>query len=144
MSDHPWLKMAEQSLEASKKCLENDLFRSACSRAYYAIFAAATSVYKIKGHKTNNEREAWGHTQIQEMAKRNFTQFLGYRGIEIVKYLRITYNARLLADYSSVYRVGREDAMESVRLASASLKEFSKWHNQRTKPKKQSRKIARR
>ena len=59
--DRIFIERAQEGLEAAQLCLEKDLFHSATSRAYYAMFWAAQVALVSIGVR----RPKWSHSDLQ-------------------------------------------------------------------------------
>ena len=59
--DRIFIERAQEGLAAAQLCLEKNLFHSATSRAYYAIFWAAQVALAAVGDR----REGWSHSNLQ-------------------------------------------------------------------------------
>ena len=59
--DHMFIERAQEGLAAAQICLEKNLFHSATSRAYYAMFWAAQAALAAIGIR----RSEWSHRNLQ-------------------------------------------------------------------------------
>lgn len=109
-------KQAQEALQASHILLEEDLCRDCISRAYYAMFNAATAFLTSEGY------EAETHKGVLVLLDKHFVK-TGQIPVELTQTLRQAFEARQLADYSED-PVPQSDAEEIVRRAEHFLKQI--------------------
>ena len=93
--DRIFIERAQEGLPAAQLCLEKNLFNSATSRAYYAMFWAAQAALAAIGDR----RSEWSHrilqsTFVTELVRRR-KRYPNHFGSQFNKTLRL----RIEADY---------------------------------------------
>ncbi|EEB74213.1 HEPN domain-containing protein [Thermococcus sp. AM4] len=100
------LNDAHESLEAARVLLENGFYRDAISRAYYAMFYAASALLRAKGVVTKSHRGVIAKFGLE---------FVNMGIVEkyYAKALSLAETSRERADYDPTYRPSEEEA-ESI------------------------------
>ncbi|NJE48881.1 HEPN domain-containing protein [Thermococcus sp. 9N3] len=100
------LNDAHESLEAARVLLENGFYRDAISRAYYAMFYAASALLRAKGVVTKSHRGVIAKFGLE---------FVNTGIVEkyYAKALSLAETSRERADYDPTYRPSEEEA-ESI------------------------------
>jgi uncharacterized protein (UPF0332 family) len=115
-----YIENAHEMIEVAKSNLGNDFYSSACNRAYYAIFYAASALLFSKGMSFGK------HSAVLSAFRQHFikTGELDVKWSEI--YQRIM-SHRQIGDYDINLRVEKEQAMGDVRDAQAFVEEVEQW-----------------
>ncbi|OGQ80271.1 MAG: hypothetical protein A3F90_10520 [Deltaproteobacteria bacterium RIFCSPLOWO2_12_FULL_60_19] len=110
------LKRAQSSLKAAQRCLEEQLFDSAVSRAYFAMFQAAICALETRGIK----RSEWTHKGVHSDFVQHFVRGRKVIAASFASALPTTMEIRHIADYRQPGPSQRQ-AERAVKLA----REFS-------------------
>lgn len=107
--DRIFIERAQEGLAAAQLCLEKNLFHSATSRAYYAMFWAAQVALAAIGVR----RSKWNHSDLQstfatELVKRR-KRYPNHFGSHFNETLRL----RIEADYRRK-GISRKNATQAV------------------------------
>ena len=115
-----YIDNAREVLEVAKLNLGNDYYGSACNRAYYAIFYAASALLFAKGMSFGK------HSAVISAFRQHFikTGELDVQWSEV--YQRIM-SHRQSGDYDINVRVEKEQAVNDVRDAGAFVEEVEAW-----------------
>lgn len=118
-----WKDLSRDSLEAAKKLAVDGHLRSSVSRSYYAVYAAATSVFAAQGVRFAHGRRNPGHDQLIFLIGYNLKQ---PRDVQqrIRKLMRILREARETADYRPGRGVDRRLTLFCIRGATVVLQEL--------------------
>jgi len=100
------LNDAHESLEAARVLLENGFYRDAISRAYYAMFYAASALLRAKGVVTKSHRGVIAKFGLEFVNKGIVEKYYA-------KALSLAETSRERADYDPTYRPSEEEA-ESI------------------------------
>jgi uncharacterized protein (UPF0332 family) len=106
------LKRAQSSLKAAQVCLEQQLFDSAVSRAYFAMFQAAICALETRGIK----RSEWTHKGVHSDFVQNFVRRRKVIAASFASALPTTMAIRHIADYRQP-GVSQRQAERAVKLA---------------------------
>ena len=106
------LKRAQSSLKAAQLCLEQQLFDSAASRAYFAMFQAAICALETRGIK----RSEWTHKGVHSDFVQNFVRRRKVIAASFASALPTTMEIRHIADYRQP-GVSQRQAERAVKLA---------------------------
>jgi len=100
------LNDAHESLEAARVILENGFYRDAISRAYYAMFYAASALLRAKGVVTKSHRGVIAKFGLE---------FVNTGIVEkyYAKALSLAETSKERADYDPTYRPSEEE-VESI------------------------------
>ena len=115
-----YIENAHEVLDVARLNLSNDYYGSACNRAYYAVFYAASALLFAEGM-------AFGkHSAVLSAFRRHFIKTgeldVKWSGI----YQRIM-SHRQIGDYDINLRVEKEQAEGDVRDAQAFVEEVEQW-----------------
>ena len=115
-----YMENAREMLEVARLNLGNDFYGSACNRAYYAIFYAASALLSAK-------RMSFGkHSAVIAAFRQHFIKMgefdVKWSGI----YQRIM-SHRQSGDYDINVRVEKEQAIKDVEDARAFVDEVEQW-----------------
>ncbi|MCK4342425.1 MAG: HEPN domain-containing protein [Phycisphaerae bacterium] len=103
--------MAHDARLAAQDCIEGEHYRSAVSRAYYAMFSAVTGALISVGLEPRKVRGTWPHTQLPMIVRKNLRDRIGHsRAKEIKRLLTYAYTHRTIADYYPGWTVDRPGA----------------------------------
>jgi len=113
------LKDAHESLEAARILLEKGFYRDAISRAYYAMFYAASALLRAKGVVTKSHRGVIAKFGLE---------FVNTGVVEkyYAKALSLAETSREKADYDPTYRPGEEEAESIVEDAEHFIERIEK------------------
>ena len=100
------LNDAHESLEAARVLLENGFYRDAISRAYYAMFYAASALLRAKGVVTKSHRGVIAKFGLEFVNRGIVEKYYA-------KALSLAETSRERADYDPTYRPSEEEA-ESI------------------------------
>lgn len=110
---HVDLRRARSSLRAARVCLEKQLFESAASRAYFAMFQAAICALETRGIKHSE----WTHKGVHSaFCVQNFVRGRKIVPASFASALPTTMEIRHIADYRQP-GPSRRQAERAVRLA---------------------------
>jgi len=110
-----WLGLAKDSFEAAKDADEKKKYRSAVSRAYYALFQAATAIL-VHARVSVPERGNWPHIQVPALFQSPTVRTMLPKGSRVYRQAIIdTYTARISADYRPRDTVDREQSRMARR-----------------------------
>lgn len=115
-----YMENAHEVLDVARLNLGNDYYGSACNRAYYAVFYAASALLFSKGMSFGK------HSAVLSAFRQHFikTGELDVKWSEI--YQRIM-SHRQIGDYDINLRVEKEQAVGDVRDAQAFVEEVEQW-----------------
>lgn len=111
------LRLASDKIEAAALLLENNKYRDAVSRSYYAIYYAAKALLLYHG------RDPHTHKGV-DILFRKFCATHKRPQTSFAKMLSVMREARLNADYKEKAHITREDAQEAIEMAKSFLKEI--------------------
>ncbi|AIU70087.1 hypothetical protein TEU_06960 [Thermococcus eurythermalis] len=113
------LNDAHESLEAARVLLENGFYRDAISRAYYAMFYAASALLRAKGVVTKSHRGVIAKFGLE---------FVNTGIVEkyYAKALSLAETSRERADYDPTYRPNEEEAESIVEDAERFIERIEK------------------
>jgi uncharacterized protein (UPF0332 family) len=106
------LDRAREALEAAQACLERQLYHSATSRAYYAMFWAAQVALAHAGIR----RSEWSHPALQASFVRELIRMRKRYSALLGQHLNRALQLRLDADYRP-RGVSQRQAIQAVRWA---------------------------
>lgn len=106
------LDRAHEALEAAQACLERQLYHSATSRAYYAMFWAA----QVALAHTGIRRAEWSHPALQASFVRELIRRRKHYPALLGQYFNRALQLRLDADYRP-RGVSQRQATQAVRWA---------------------------
>ncbi len=113
------LNDAHESLEAARVLLENGFYRDAISRAYYAMFYAASALLRAKGVVTKSHRGVIAKFGLE---------FVNTGIVEkyYAKALSLAETSRERADYDPTYRPSEEEAENIIEDAERFIERVEK------------------
>lgn len=106
------LDRAREALEAAQACLERQLYHSATSRAYYAMFWAAQVALAHAGVR----RSEWSHPALQASFVRELIRMRKRYSVLLGQHLNRALQLRLDADYRP-RGVSQRQAIQAVHWA---------------------------
>lgn len=104
------IEHAYESLRAAELLLENGLYRDSMSRAYYAMFYAASALLRAKGIVTKSHRGVIAKFGLEFVKSGVVEKYY-------VKALALAESIRERADYDSTFKPTFEEAEEIVEEA---------------------------
>lgn len=116
--------LASEQYEAAGKLRELGHHRASVSRAYYAAFAAVHAVLLGLGRSSPRSRfGTWSHETLPDTLVNDLQLSgklpKGQRSSDLTRKLRALKSDREIADYAPGLEIGIEDAVKSLRSASA-------------------------
>lgn len=119
-----FLENADEMLSVAQLMLGNDFYSSACNRAYYAVFYAASALLAAK-------RMAFGkHSAVMAAFRQNFVK----TGEIDVKWSRIyerILSHRQSGDYDIHISIEKEQAVTDLKDAQEFVKDVKAWLQER-------------
>ena len=112
-----WKNLSTDSYDAALSLLESERWRSAMSRAYYAVYSRAAALLAAQGVTMPGKYEVPHHANIAAMIVDHLTH-LGDRGfrLKIASMVTALYEARVRADYRPSDPVDVRRARTALRL----------------------------
>lgn len=104
------LDRAADSLGAAKTLIEAEYYDDATSRAYYAVFYAATAALVAEGERFKK------HSGVINGINRHFVK-TGRLSADLGRDLNWLFGLRLVGDYGETRHVAEEEAKKAVRTA---------------------------
>jgi uncharacterized protein (UPF0332 family) len=126
--DQAWAVVGRDNLLAAERLLRAAHYRSAVSRAYFAGFAAATSVLAAKKVSFPGRREGPAHERLPRMLLNNMGDYSLVVRRRAGRVLNALYDERIAADYYPGISVDRQSALYAVRDASLILRDLGVSH----------------
>lgn len=115
-----YMENAREMLEVADENLRNEHYSSACNRAYYAIFYAASAVLYSKG-------KAYGKHSAVLAAFRQFFIKTGEFEKELSADYEFIMDSRQTADYDIYDSLEKDDVVQVVTKARGFVEEVQKW-----------------
>ena len=113
------LNNAHESLSAAELLLENGFYRDAMSRAYYAMFYAASALLRAKGITTKSHRGVIAKFGLEFVTEGTIEKYYA-RALSLAESLRER------ADYDATFQPGEEEARELIEDAKAFVERIEK------------------
>jgi len=110
-----WKTAAEDNYSAASVLFSQRRWRSAISRAYYAVYSLVAHALSAKGIHMPMGREGPSHKRVPVLVERNLQELRDVRW-RVSKMVQDMYNYRLGADYRPSDDVGDADARKSLGL----------------------------
>ena len=107
-----WKEMARENQSAAKRLLAAGCYRSAASRAYYALYACVTDV--LRGRTSFGDREGPGHDDSPDMLYDYCTKLSENERSLFSTVIYQMYQRRITADYRPSQTLGETQARESL------------------------------
>jgi len=125
-----WAHMAHDARKAAQACTAGGHFRSAVSRAYYAMFAAVTGLLIDQKVMPRAGLGTWAHERLPGIAKENLKAKLGdVPSQDVKRMLTYMYKLRLIADYVPGATVDGRDARDCLRYAMSVMRTLARDGN---------------
>ena len=122
-----WLEMSADCLRASKKLLDEGLYRRSMSSAYYAAYSAITAELVAKGVTFAHGWQNPAHEQLPELVMNRISLARKDR-YQLRAILRLLRQARENADYRPNVTITIETARECVRFAQLAIRILEERH----------------
>lgn len=119
-----YVENAEEMLEVAQANLDKGFYRSACNRAYYAIFYAASALLYSKG------RSYGKHSAVIAAFRQDFIK-TGEFDAKWSDVYKMVMDSRQVADYELRDELEKEDALNAVEQAKAFVQEVRQWLQKR-------------
>lgn len=113
-----WMDVARSSRRAFGFLFEEECYRSAVSRAYYAAYSRVSHEFQLLGIGMPSGREGPSHAKIRPLIEVSLVGRKPRREERVVlsDWVGRLYALRLAADYSPAAEVGRSEAREALTL----------------------------
>lgn len=115
-----YMEHADEMLNVAQVNLEQGFYRSACNRAYYAMFYAASALLYSKG-------KSYGKHSAVLAAFRQYFIKTGEFDKKWSEEYRLVMENRHVADYELQDALDKQDAMMAVKKSREFVEEVSKW-----------------
>ncbi len=112
-----WDDLAVSNREAAVMLRQKKAFRSAISRAYYAVYALVTARLCETGLNFAHEWEGPAHQSVPELVKNHLKRLSRNQRSKVAEAIKILYSVRIQADYWPSASVGVAEARESLQYA---------------------------
>lgn len=119
-----YMDNAREMLDTADENFSNQRYRSACNRAYYGIFYAASALLYSKG-------KSYGKHSAVLAAFRQYFIKTGEFDKKWSDDYRLIMESRHTADYALYDYLEKEDAADVIAKAKAFIKEVRKWLQKR-------------
>lgn len=119
-----YIENAHEMLEVAGENLDNDHYGSACNRAYYAVFYAASALLYSKGKSYGK------HSAVLAAFRQYFIKTEEFDKKWSDDYRAIMDN-RHTADYALQDDIDKEDALQAIEKSKAFVEEVKKWLQKR-------------
>lgn len=116
------MAIARDSLNAARACADADHPRSAASRAYYAIFAAAHARLLRAGQTPRPGLGTWSHSELPDAIAAGVAREGRSRAAQFRQLLTRSHNLREPADYGTELEIDKPTALSSIADATAILR----------------------
>ncbi|MEW6288062.1 MAG: HEPN domain-containing protein [Chloroflexota bacterium] len=114
------MENANEALGAAQINLEKGFYRSACNRAYYAMFYAASALLYSKGKSYGK------HSAVLAAFRQHFIK-TGEFDQRWSKYYSMVMDNRHVADYELRDDLDKEDALNAIEKSREFIQEVKKW-----------------
>ena len=111
------MHQAEESLKASKNCLDNGFYKDAINRSYYSAFYEIKAVLALGTIDFKRHKDVIAYFNKQYVATEIFPRELGKR-LGTLKQLREK------SDYDDFYIASKEKSIEQIETAEIVLKKI--------------------
>ena len=119
-----YMQYAQEMMEVAKENLDNNRVNSACNRAYYGVFYAASALLYSKG-------KSYGKHSAVLAAFRQYFIKTGEFDKKWSDDYKIIMENRHTADYELQDDIEKEDAVEAIEKSKAFVEEVKKWLQKR-------------
>jgi len=115
-----YMTNAQEMIEVAKSNLGNDYYSSACNRAYYAIFYAASALLYSKGKSYGK------HSAVIAAFRQYFikTEEFAKKWSDVYEYVM---SSRHTGDYELSDQLEKEQVIDVVEQAQSFVAEVEKW-----------------
>lgn len=114
------LQQSEESLKASRNCLENGFYKDSINRSYYSAFYAIKAVLALGTIDFKRHKDVIAYFNKEYVATEIFPRELGRR-LGTLKQLREK------SDYDDFYIASKEKAMEQIETAEIVLQSIKEY-----------------
>ncbi len=111
-----WLDIACDNRRSTSDLVSNGLYRSAVSRAYYAVYARVTMEFHLLGVAMPTGRESPRHSRLRPLIETSLTSVTYEKRRALSRMVSRLYTMRLLADYRASATVGLREGREAASL----------------------------
>jgi uncharacterized protein (UPF0332 family) len=108
------LEMAENCIEASKRCFNAGDYKSSANRSYYAIFYTIRAIFALES------RDYRKHSAVISFFQKDYIK----TGIFNIKYsdiIRNAFDVRINSDYEDFYVIAKDDLERQITEAAEFL-----------------------
>jgi HEPN domain-containing protein len=112
----PWISVAMASYGAAIELKNGRHWRSAVSRAYYAVYSKLSGCLRELGVAMPAGREGPSHGSLPDLVESNLTTLRAQERPRLASRLRELYRLRVLADYWPSLNLGEAEAQSALRL----------------------------
>ncbi|MGN8630711.1 HEPN domain-containing protein [Blautia sp. HCP3S3_G3] len=114
------LQQSEESLKASRNCLENGFYKDSINRSYYSAFYAIKAVLALGTIDFKRHKDVIAYFNKEYVATEIFPRELGRR-LGTLKQLREK------SDYDDFYIASKEKGMEQIETAEIVLQSIKEY-----------------
>lgn len=115
-----YMEHAHEMLEVARENLSNDRYSSACNRAYYGCFYAASALLFAKGLSFGK------HVAVISAFRQHFVK-TGEFDAKWSKIYELVMTSRHISDYDLATDIGKEQTEEMVLDAEGFVQEVDTW-----------------
>jgi uncharacterized protein (UPF0332 family) len=115
-----YMENADETLGAAQVNLDQGFYRSACNRAYYAMFYAASALLYSKGKSYGK------HSAVLAAFRQHFIK-TGEFDLKWSKDYSMIMDNRHVADYELRDDLDKEDALNAIEKSREFVREVRKW-----------------
>ncbi len=119
-----YMENADETLNAAQASLDQGFYRSACNRAYYAMFYAASALLYSKGKSYGKHSAVLASFRQLFIKTGEFDQRWSDDYREIM-------DSRHTADYELSSGLDEQDALDAIEKSRAFVEEVKTWLRQR-------------
>ena len=118
------LGQSEDTLRAARKCLEEELYKDALNRSYYAAFYAVKAVLALEGKDFKRHKDAVAYFNQRYVKEEVFPREIG-RSLSKLKQLREK------SDYDDFYIVSINEAIDQANAAASIINSIKRYLSNR-------------
>ncbi len=115
-----YMSNAREMLEVARSNLDGNHFSSACNRAYYAVFHAASALLYFKGMSYGK------HSAVLAAFRQHFIK-TGEFDKKWSKVYELIMSSRQVSDYDLYVQIEEDRAVNAVTNAEAFVEEVDQW-----------------
>ena len=115
-----YMENAHEMLDVARENLGNDHYSSACNRAYYAIFYAASALLYSKGITSGK------HSAVISAFRQHFVK-TGEFNTKLSNIYEFVMTSRHIGDYELDKHIEKDRAVNAVTEAESFVKEVNQW-----------------